>query len=111
VNCPFGVWKEIQSEEGGNAAVTFLAARQAANSSDYEGLPGITTVPSSEFNEGGRRIAAYDGRRVGVAADRIGKRARATPDIQPVNPARDPQPGDELRREAATPSAHEVLVA
>lgn len=77
----------------------------------HEGLPGITTVFSSEFDEGGRRIAAHDGRRVGVTTDRIRQRACATPDIQPVNAARDPQPGDELGREEAAPSAHEALVA
>jgi hypothetical protein len=110
VNCIIGVWQEIQRKQGSDAAVTPWAAGQAANSSDYEGLPGITTVLASEFNEGGRRIAAYDGCGVGIATGRIGKCARAAPDIQPVNPARDPQPGNELRRKAAAPSAHKVLV-
>jgi len=110
-NRAFGVRQEVQNEQGGNAAVPSGTMRQAVNSSDHEGLTGITTVSSSVFDEGGHRIAAYDRRRVGMATDRIGKRARATPGIQPVNAARDSQPRDELRCETSAPSAHEILVA
>jgi hypothetical protein len=44
---------------------------------------------SSEFDERRGRITAYDKRRVGTAADRVGNRPGAAPDIQPVNAARD----------------------
>jgi hypothetical protein len=36
---------------------------------------------SSEFDERAGWIAAYDRRRLGVAADRVGKRPRPTSDI------------------------------
>jgi hypothetical protein len=110
MNGGFGVWEEIQSEQRSDAAVPPGPAREASNSSGDEGYPRIPGMFSSEFDERGGWIAAYDRRRVGVAADRLGKRPRAAPDIQPANAARDLQPGHEPRGEAAAPAAHEVLV-
>ena len=88
MNGPFGVWQKIQSEQGSNAAVPPWAVRQTANASNHKGLPGVTTEFSRVCDEGGRWVATYDRRRVGVATDSIGKRTRTTPDIQPVNAAR-----------------------
>jgi hypothetical protein len=81
VNGSLGVGEEIQSKQRGNAAVPFAAAWEASNSGGDESHPGIASVLSSEFDEGLGWIATYDRRRVGVAADRVRKGSRATPNI------------------------------
>jgi hypothetical protein len=81
VNGSFGVWEEIQREQRGDAAVPLRVAWQASNTRGNEGHPDIATMLSREFDEGGGWIAAYDRRRVGVVADRVGQGSRSTPNI------------------------------
>src|SRR5262245_16720420 len=65
---------------------------------------------SSELNERFGGIASYDRGRIGVTADRVCQGSSATPNIQPMNVGRNPEPGHKARREVTAPPAHEVLV-
>ena len=105
-----GIREEVQSKQRDDTIVSSWSPRQASHSGRDERNPGIPGTVSGELDEGLDRIAAYDRGRVGAAADRVCKRACATPNIQPVNAVRNTQPGDELSRKAAAPAAHEVLV-
>jgi len=110
MNCAVDIWEEVQGQQRGDAAIAPWPMRQASNASRDEDQPVVAVLLPSKIEERDRGITSRDGRRMSVAAYRVRERPSSTTDIKPVDPARDSQPGQELKSQAPTPPAHEVFV-